>query len=320
MADTMKGYLTAAELFLKRHVPAPFSLYTGDSNSKRLVPELNEIFRLKEKWQQPMEQRLPYTYDMFDALHDHLNHLTSNDVLAPLSLDASVFDWTRLGVFTGCRISEFAQTSSPRGQFARVPNTIEAGMWATYPLAFIADDFTFYCYRHLHMQHSEVITHPERICFVELRWRFDKSGRNFTVKKFGRGAGLICPIDALVSILRRAHILQVPKLHPIGVFQAPSSKSGYTFLKSDDVIKVMRKACVLAYPDEHHYYRINIHRIVSHSNRVTAACALRAAGLEIDAIAARLRWKPDSVSHYLRECEQMITDFTMFARQGIHAI
>jgi hypothetical protein len=51
---------------------------------------------------------------------------------------------------------------------------------------------------------------------------------------------------------------------------------------------------------------INVHRIVSHSNRVTAAVALRRHGCDIPTIAFRLRWKPESVDHYLRECTQDI--------------
>jgi hypothetical protein len=53
-----------------------------------------------------------------------------------------------------------------------------------------------------------------------------------------------------------------------------------------------------------------VQRIVSHSNRVTAAVALRRQGADIPTIAFRLRWKPESVDHYLRECTQDIDDMS----------
>jgi DNA-binding NarL/FixJ family response regulator len=78
----------------------------------------------------------------------------------------------------------------------------------------------------------------------------------------------------------------------------------------------MRAACEAAYPDPTHYLRIHIKRLVSHSNRVTAAVALRAAGLSIEDIAYRLRWKAASVETYLRECYQSIGDVTQKAITG----
>jgi hypothetical protein len=78
----------------------------------------------------------------------------------------------------------------------------------------------------------------------------------------------------------------------------------------------MRAACKAAYPDAKHYMRIHINRLVSHSNRVTAAVALRAAGQSIADIAFRLRWKAESVETYLRECYQCIGDLTPKAITG----
>ena len=78
----------------------------------------------------------------------------------------------------------------------------------------------------------------------------------------------------------------------------------------------MRAACKAAYPDATHCMRININRLVSHSNRVTAAVALRAAGLSIADIAFRLRWKAESVETCLRECCQCSGDLTQKAVAG----
>ena len=165
---------------------------------------------------------------------------------------------------------------------------------------------------------ADILTHPSSVYEFHLRFRFDKSQRNFVIKKFRRGESFLCPIEASISIVTRAHILHVPPDEPIGVFAFAKAKSGFTFLQSSDIIKVMRQVCVAAYPNPLHYMRQHIAGICSHSNRVTAAVVLRAMGLEIPAIAARLRWQPESVDHYLRECDSMIEAFTNAAFTGIH--
>ena len=78
----------------------------------------------------------------------------------------------------------------------------------------------------------------------------------------------------------------------------------------------MQTTCLGAYPDATHYLRIHIKRLVSHSNQVTAAVVLGAAGLSIDDIAYRLCWKAASVETYLRECYQSIRDVTQKAIVG----
>jgi len=57
----------------------------------------------------------------------------------------TVFDFCWLGIHTGSHLGEYGQSSSgKRGTFAHVPNTSDAGLWANTPLAFMANDFTFY--------------------------------------------------------------------------------------------------------------------------------------------------------------------------------
>jgi len=82
----------------------------------------------------------------------------------------------------------------------------------------------------------------------------------------------------------------------------------------------MHMSVDFAYPDPNHYYRLNRAAIVAHSNRVTAAVALYANGRPIPKIAFRLRWKPELVEHYIRECSQMVDDLTSATVHGAHYI
>ncbi len=85
------------------------------------------------------------------------------------------------------------------------------------------------------------------------------------------------PIDACVSIFRRAHYLSVPPEEPLGVYTL--SLGSYSFLADTIVKRVMQRACRLAYPNPAHEMRIKIDRIVAHSNRVTAAVCLHQGAL-----------------------------------------
>jgi len=57
---------------------------------------------------------------------------------------------------------------------------------------------------------------------------------------------------------------------------------------------------------------------MSHSNCITAAVALYNAGASIPVIAFRLRWSPESVEFYLRNCFKAIGPLTLKAIEGAH--
>ena len=80
---------------------------------------------------------------MFETLQSLLQTSTKKDMF--LRKEWCVYDTQRLGVFTGSRVSEYAQTPLKRDDpFLRVPFTEDAGIWQGSPLAFIMDDFNFY--------------------------------------------------------------------------------------------------------------------------------------------------------------------------------
>ena len=70
------------------------------------------------------------------------------------------------------------------------------------------------------------------------------------------------------------------------------------------------------YPDPHHELHQKVKQIVAHSNRVTAAIALSNAGVKIPDIAWRLRWKEESVEHYIRETHAKVGFITDLVVKG----
>jgi hypothetical protein len=286
-----------------------------------LHPLLGHTLQLRRTWRQPKAKREPFTYDMMAKLHSLVSRANAKDLRHVLSLEAAIFDWTRLGTFTGSRVSEYGQTKSARGTFSKVPHSKAAGIWAGSPIAFMRCDFTLLDKHLTILSFEQMLKNPERAIHLHIRFRFDKSPQNFTVRKFRRsGHSFLCPILAAISILLRAHALGVPESSPIGVFRPIASTPSFTFITSSDVIRIMRQTCLLTYPDKEHFLNKNVDRIVAHSVRVTAAVALFNMKYSIDEIAYRLRWQPQSVQHYLRECTTLADDRTQSAMAGACAI
>ena len=134
---------------------------------------------------------------------------------------------------------------------------------------------------------------------MELRFRFDKSLRNFTFRQYvSTGKEIFCLVDTGVHIVHQVRLLEQPPHYPLRVVL--NSRGQLRFLTGSEVVKVMHQACIAAYPAGH-YLRLNIHCLVTHSNRVMAAVCLFLGGATIDEIAHKLRWSPSSVPAYLRD-------------------
>jgi hypothetical protein len=297
-------------------VDTPFDIYETLGHKQRaLVPFLGDIISQRRKWQKPMEKRQPFPRAVIKKLYDKVIDYTKHHLDRMLNMLPAIFNWIVLGTFTGCRACEYAQTLAKRNQFAIIPDSDAAAGWRGLPIAFIPADFIYIdSTRHI-IPHEEVLRQPKKARYLRLRFRFDKSGKNFTEKQYGPGIGWMCPILASISILRRALILGTKPNEPLGVFRTSNSGS-YTYIQSNDIIKTMRAMVVETYPDPTHFLRVHIKCIVAHSNRVTAAVALRRAGWDVPDIAERLRWKPESVGHYLRECHSNVDELTIAAIKG----
>lgn len=326
MASTIIDYLRAASAWFTAAVGI-FVPITSASTGK-LLPQFEEFVSLIRRWQQPRKKREPYTEQMFIALYTLVRQRQGAYRYSFLDHFAAVFDWVRLGIFTGSRGIEYCQTTARRHTFTRVPRNPVTADFGGLSLAFMSCDFSFYTEDMHLIPHHSLFSRADHVAELHIRFRYDKGPTNFSIRKFRRSSHLfLCPVRAAISIMLRAATLGVPADEPLAVFvpdpklfkKLPIGRS-YTFLKSSDVISVMRESVRLAYPDEHHYLRIHLDRIDCHSNRVTAAVALSLAGLTEEAIAFRLRWNPMSVKHYLRECTREIGITTAATIRGYFKI
>ena len=274
-------------------------------------PFLTEVINQRRNWAQPRQKKEPITLAMFNNAQHRLEKHGKLNSHTILGRQAAVHNFTCLGLFTGSRVGEYGQTGAKRGTFHRIPNNPDAGTWAGLPIAFIRDDFTFWDKHGREVQKTHLKQVSATVTDVYIRFRYDKSVNNFTIRKFRRtDHAFLCPVRAATAILVRAKLLQVPHLEPIGVFRKHNRATGYDYLTNTDVTTELRMTCTQTYPDTSHYMHQHRLHIMAHSVRVTAAVALHANKVSFDTIAFRLRWSVQSVQHYIRENSQNLSDLS----------
>mmetsp|Transcript_4851 Transcript_4851/g.11526 ORF Transcript_4851/g.11526 Transcript_4851/m.11526 type:complete len:423 (-) Transcript_4851:118-1386(-) len=309
-ADTIRNYMVSAHRYLQLILGRNIDILDRHHGGKRdrYHPMLAQQISDRRRWYKPSEKKEPYTVDMFLALKRWLDR-APDPKSCFLGKFHCVYDWSRLGVFTGFRIGEYGQSTLRKGErYRRIPCDADVPLELRgMPIAMIAGDFEFFDKDFIRIPHSQLYSRHQRgeVLWLEIRWRYDKSPHNFVKKKFRvTGHPIFCPVDAAVSIIHRKTLLGVPVFEPIGVWSERSAS--YRFVSSSDVTEVMRASCDMAYPDPGHYMRLHRNQIVPHSNRVTAAVCLQRGGASNDDIAFKLRWHLTSVPTYLRDCFQAI--------------
>ena len=224
VTKALNGYLDAAFACLETLCDNKLCIKNPDGKS--YVPILAQHMKDTNAWTVPKEEREPFTYDMLSTLERQVQEENKSDSRFFLSLKGAVFDWIRLGVFTGSRSAEYAQTKANRHEYIKVPTALAAGKWADTPIAFIADDFKFYTKNRVLIPHNELRRRQQEVDMLQIRYRYDKSPRNFAFRKYGRtGHAFLCPILVALSIITRAHYYNIPPLEPIGVHSYSSPRS-----------------------------------------------------------------------------------------------
>lgn len=320
---TLVGYMNAAASWWTKATGKPINICMPLHSGKKakLVPFLADIVTQRTAWKKPRQKREPYTYEMFSSMFSYLNIRNRHDGTVFIQKDFAVINFSALGLHTGSRLGEYGQSKPMKGEpFATVPMSSDAGEWAGMPIAFIRADWEYYDANLIRHSYRACIKDPELAMFVHIRFRYDKSKNNFTIRKFKRFSdSILCPVKNSLAILQRADLLGIPENYPIGAFRPRGAAPGaYAFLNGSDVSEVMQRACRLAYRNEQHYLRLHIHLLHSHSNRITAAVALYNAGVPIPVIAYRLRWSPESVVFYIRDCFKAIGPLTEKAITGTY--
>lgn len=317
-AQTLMGYAKGAEIWCEHVMELPVLGAISDSKDSDVRPFIKEIIQQRRAWSKPALKKEPITLAMYDNAQATCKQAVAADPAAFLHRPCAVHNWTSLGVFTGSRVGEYAQSKPTKGiPFARIPLNEDAGEWAGQPLAFIRADFSFFDKAGRQLPTTNIVSLTNSTNEVHIRFRYDKSPTNFSVRKFKKtGHHFLCPCLASIAIFYRAALLHVPTEQPIGVFRKPKETTGFRFLSNNDVTSELRDTCRRTYPDPNHYMHQHILCVMAHSIRVTACVALHSAGESEFVIAFRLRWTVQSVMHYIRDCSQHVGDLCQAVLSG----
>jgi hypothetical protein len=295
------------------------------TKSDKLHPYLAEILAARRAWKKPQQKKEPVSGEALDCMRLLAQAAIASTKNGWLSRDAVLYDFCVLSLFTGSRLAEYGQSGLPRGSpsdswnpIPSTPNVPEA--WRGKPLAFMASDFSFFDKQQLALAHVDALASPSRVRYVHVRFRYDKSSFNFSVRKFRAVSGHhLCPVKAALRILQRAYCAHLvdPNREPLGMFLG---RNGQRYsIRGHHVAKFLQRATLMAHPDPSHYMHKNAHRVVAHSLRVSACVALHNAGVSLDDIIFRLRWNSDAVKAYIRDCARTVDDLTGRVINGAYA-
>jgi hypothetical protein len=112
--QSLRNYITAATLciaLLTGVQPLYYDPATLSQKRIYLHPYLQDKVVQRTTWSTPKPQKEPFTYRMLAEHAKLLKPNTSDSCTLFYGLDHVVWDWLRLGVFTGSRVAEYAQSS-----------------------------------------------------------------------------------------------------------------------------------------------------------------------------------------------------------------
>jgi hypothetical protein len=101
--QSLRNYIIAAAQCLDLLMIAPCIILdpkTAYQIDVHLHPYLQEIISQRKAWLVPCPKKEPFSIDMFRCLADHLRS-SLDDLDTFLHREYAVYDWTRLGIFTG---------------------------------------------------------------------------------------------------------------------------------------------------------------------------------------------------------------------------
>jgi hypothetical protein len=146
-AQTLTNYLSAAHAYLQVALDRPINIYDPQLLARQPWCHLflGLLLAERRKWAQHATKKEPFTADMFQWLHDTLL-ADPNPAVVFFGRQFCVYDWMRLGIFTGFRILEYGQSRLNAGQrYQVIPDSSDVPpMYRQTPLAFVQRDFIFF--------------------------------------------------------------------------------------------------------------------------------------------------------------------------------
>jgi hypothetical protein len=119
------------------------SHYHVSTHTRVHAPSFREPLAQHATWSAPRLRIAPFTLDMSRAMESSL-HARKDPMASFVSVDHAVLDWCRLGLLTGSRVAEHAQTQLRAGiRFHTIPAIRAVGIWVGQALASLRSDLVF---------------------------------------------------------------------------------------------------------------------------------------------------------------------------------
>ena len=266
---TVRRYLGAVSKYFKAQGhPDPQADASGHRSSR-----IESILRECLRWESITDKREPLTWEMVSYQQAKARQMH------PDSLDAILADWFLVGMYTGFRLSEWAQPASHIRQSKDFQRNIDGSS-----TAITSKDITI---------KQSLLT----VCY-----RFQKNGGNGEKIPYDACPTRPdrCPRLALLRIIDRARRLGIPANAPLAQYKDASGS--ISFITDEIIAQYLRQAAKVAHsitdPNE-------LALRTSHSIRIGACVALRALNHDFVFIKQRLRWRSDSFMMYLRHTPQL---------------
>jgi hypothetical protein len=256
-----------------------------DITTGKTAKDISIIYDEVHRWETIPDRREPLTIDMITYSALQCNPST------PYDIHNVMYDWTVVGIYTGIRLTEWAQDDSG---IVMTP--------ADEPKAFLWKDVEFRGTNNRRMSVDAALAKPNNIHTARLTWRWQKNGENGQQKTIVRAFSnpTLCSVSALIRIMKRFEDLGCDKdTMPLAVFTSNGLADGdVTLVRDNHIVHHLQTAAKAVYnikdPDE-------LKRFSSHSIRVGACVALHAAGVSKMDIKHALRWKSNCFMMYLRD-------------------
>ena len=288
--NTIKQYVNAVASFVGLFGSHPRDPRKANPADGHFAQPLQAVYQELGRWETVPNRREPFTLEML-----HHQQKTAKD--APfLSLEAAIADWSECGLFTGQRLTEWAQ---PQGNKA-----IDGPQLDIFgdPKAFRLGDLKFARHARAHMSLADALANPDDVASIKLCWRTQKNGDNGEEKLFTRNPrkGGHSFVGPMLRIIKRFVTIRGPLDFetPLAIFR---TKQGVTqFITSVEIETTMRATAAAIYNLDPKKHKADLQRWSAHSYRVGACVILHAMGYTGPQIQFLLRWKSMTFLMYLR--------------------
>ncbi len=300
-AATIKTYVWDTAKFLRLFIDQdPRKVNNLDG---KLAPPLRAVIDMVKRVENMRNLREPFTWEMWEALDASVvqgAHLDTLDGAVPYahldSLDGALRDWLGKGLYSGPRLSEWAQ-HDPQSLFGSHLSD-EAGV----PLAFTLADLEFRGPRGKRLTLRQAFHMPEdQLDRGMVRFTHQKNGDHGKKRHFTKNIGRPdrCCVRFLHRIFRRyVRLVGWATTHPLSVYRATDGT--IKNIVANDISTVMRALACQVYNLDPVKDKEAVQRWSSHSLRVGACVILHTMGFTGPQIQFLLRWKSQAFMSYLR--------------------